>query len=92
VGSFEGRIRRAAFEVLAAFHCHNGRFSGLEEEALFKKMAKLDEDLQAMMEANPDLEEIYTEEMGEAPGSVVYLPRAPTEEDWARAKELADKK
>jgi hypothetical protein len=64
----------------------------LEEEALFKKMAKLDEDLQAMMEDNPDLEEIYTEEMGEAPGSVVYLPRAPTEEDWARAKELADKK
>ena len=64
----------------------------MEEEALFKEMAKVDKDLQAMIEDDPDLEEIYTEEMGEAPGSVVYLPRAPTEEEWARAKELADKK
>ena len=64
----------------------------MEEEALFKEMARLDKDLQDMIEAYPDLEEIYTEELGEAPGSVVYLPRAPTEEDWARATELADKK
>ena len=64
----------------------------MEEEALFKEMAKLDAELQAMIEADPELEEIYAEEMGEAPGSVVYLPRAPTPEDWARARELANRK
>ena len=64
----------------------------MEEEALFKEMAKLDADLLAMIEADPELEEIYAEEMGEAPGSVVYLPRAPTPEDWARARELANRK
>jgi hypothetical protein len=64
----------------------------MEEEALFKEMAKLDRELLAMIEADPKLEEIYAEEMGEAPGSVVYLPRAPTPEDWARARELADRK
>ena len=67
-------------------------FFEMEEEALFKEMAKLDADLLAMIEADPELEEIYVEEMGEAPGSVVYLPRAPTPEDWARARELADRK
>jgi hypothetical protein len=65
-------------------------FFKMEEEALFKEMAKLDAELQAMIEADPELEEIYAEEMGEAPGSVVYLPRAPTPEDWARARELAN--
>ena len=55
-------------------------------------MAKLDADLLAMIEADPELGEIYAEEMGEAPGSVVYLPRAPTPEDWARARELANRK
>jgi len=67
-------------------------FFEMEEEALFKEMAKLDRELLAMIEADPELEEIYVEEMGEAPGSVVYLPRAPTPEDWARARELADRK
>jgi hypothetical protein len=55
----------------------------MEDEELFKEMAKLDRELQAMIDSDPDLEEIYLEELGEAPGSVVYLPRAPTEEDWA---------
>ena len=64
----------------------------MEEEALFKEMAKLDAELQAMIKSDPELEEIYVEEMGEAPGSVVYLPRAPTPEDWARAQELANRK
>ena len=64
----------------------------MEEETLFKEMAKLDAKLQAMIKADPELEEIYVEEMGEAPGSVVYLPRAPTPEDWARAQELANRK
>lgn len=67
-------------------------FFEMEEETLFKEMAKLDRELQAMIEADPKLEEIYAEEMGEAPGSVVYLPRAPTPEDWARARELANRK
>ena len=67
-------------------------FFEMEEEALFKEMAKLDRELQAMIEADPELEEIYVEEMGEAPGSVVYLPRAPTPEDWAKAAELAKQK
>ncbi len=64
----------------------------MDEKELFKEMAKLDDELQAMIEADPELEEIYVEEMGEAPGSVVYLPRAPTQEDWARARELANQK
>jgi hypothetical protein len=64
----------------------------MEEEALFKEMARVDRDLQALIEADPDLEETYLEELGEAPGSVVYLPRAPTPEDWARAEELANRK
>jgi hypothetical protein len=64
----------------------------VEEEALFKEMAKLDMELQEMIEANPELEEIYLEMMGEAPGSVVYLPRSPTAEDWARALELSKQK
>ena len=64
----------------------------MEEKELFREMARLDAELQAMIEANPELEEIYAEEMGEAPGSVVYLPRAPTPEDWARALELANRK
>ena len=64
----------------------------MEEVALFKEMARLDRELQAMIEADPELGEIYAEEMGEAPGSVVYLPRAPTPEDWARARELANRK
>ena len=55
-------------------------------------MAKLDRELMAMIEEDPELGEIYAEEMGEAPGSVVYLPRSPTPEDWARARELADRK
>jgi len=45
-----------------------------------------------MIEADPELEEIYAEEMGEAPGSVLYLPRAPTADDWAKAAELAKQK
>ena len=64
----------------------------MEEKELFKEMAKLDADLLAMIEADPELGEIYAEEMGEAPGSVVYLPRAPTPDDWARARELANRK
>jgi hypothetical protein len=64
----------------------------MEEKELFKEMARLDAELQAMIEADPELEEIYAEEMSEAPGSVVYLHRAPTIEDWARARELANRK
>jgi hypothetical protein len=37
----------------------------------------------------PELEEIYVSEMGENIDSVVHLPRMPTEEDWAKAEELA---
>ena len=64
----------------------------MDEKELFKEMAELDRELQAMIEADPELEEIYGEELGEAPGSVLYLPRAPTPEDWARARELANRK
>jgi hypothetical protein len=64
----------------------------MEEEALFKEMAWLDREIQALIESNPELEEVYAEEMGEAPGSVLYLPRAPTPEDWALAQELANRK
>lgn len=64
----------------------------MEVETIFKEMAKLDADLLAMIAKDPELEEIYAEEMGEAPGSVLYLPRAPTPEDWARARELANRK
>ena len=64
----------------------------MEEKELFKEMAKLDRELLAMIEADPELGEVYAEEMGEAPGSVVYLPRAPTPEDWARAQELANRR
>jgi len=64
----------------------------MEEKELFKEMAKLDRELLAMIEADPELGEVYAEEMGEAPGSVVYLPRVPTPEDWARAQELASRK
>jgi hypothetical protein len=68
------------------------RWFEMEEEALFKEMAKLDMEFQALIESNPELEEIYIEELGETPGSVVYLPRAPTPEDGARALELAKQK
>jgi hypothetical protein len=64
----------------------------MEVEELFKEMAKVDRELLAMIDADPDLGEIYAEELGEAPGSVVYLPRAPTPEDWAKAAELAERK
>ena len=64
----------------------------MEEATLFREMAKIDSELQAMIEVDPELEEIYVEELGEAPGSVLYLPRAPTPEDWARALELANRK
>ncbi len=67
-------------------------FFKMDETELFKEMAKLDVELQAMIAVDPELEEIYAEELGEAPGSVVYLPRAPTLEDWARARELANRK
>jgi hypothetical protein len=67
-------------------------FFDMEVETIFREMAKLDADLQAMIEADPELEEIYAEEMGEAPGSVIYLPRAPTPDDWAKAAELAKQK
>ena len=64
----------------------------MEEKELFKEMAKLDRELLAMIEEDPELGEIYSQELGEAPGSVVYLPKAPTPEDWARARELADRR
>ena len=64
----------------------------MEVETIFSEMAKLDRELQAMIEADPGLEEIYVEELGEASGSVLYLPRAPTPEDWAKAAELAKQK
>jgi len=64
----------------------------MEEKELFKEMAKLDRELLAMIEEDPELGEIYSQELGEAPGSVVYLPEAPTPADWARARELADRK
>ena len=64
----------------------------MEVEMIFREMAKLDADLLAMIEADPELEEIYVEELGEALGSVFYLSRAPTPEDWARAQELANRK
>ncbi len=64
----------------------------MEEATLFREMAKIDSELQAMIAVDPELEEIYVEEFGEDPGSVLYLPRAPTPEDWARAQELANRK
>jgi len=64
----------------------------MEVETIFREMAELDRALQAMIEADPGLEEIYVEELGEASGSVLYLPRAPTPEDWAKAAELAKQK
>ncbi|MCK9565397.1 MAG: hypothetical protein M0Q43_05040 [Methanothrix sp.] len=64
----------------------------MEVEMIFSEMAKLDAELQAMIKADPELEEIYVEELGEPPGSVLYLPRAPTQEDWAKAAELAKQK
>ena len=64
----------------------------MEEKELFKEMAKLDRELLAMIEEDPELGEIYSQELGEAPGSVVYLSEAPTPADWARARELADRK
>lgn len=64
----------------------------MDEAELYREMARLDMELLAMIEADPDLEEIYAEEMGEASDSVLYLPQAPTPEDWARAQELANKK
>jgi hypothetical protein len=64
----------------------------MEVETIFREMAKLDADLLAMIAVDPELEEIYVEELGEAPGSVLYLPRAPTPEDWDRARELANRK
>jgi hypothetical protein len=64
----------------------------MDEMELFKEMAKIDDELQAMIEADPELEEIYAEEMGEDLGSVLYLPRAPTADDWAKAAELAKQK
>ena len=64
----------------------------MEVETIFSEMAELDRELQAMIEADPELEEIYVEELGEASGSVLYLPRAPTPEDWAKAAELAKQK
>ena len=77
--SFRGRASRP------------GRFQ-MDEKELFREMARLDTELLAMIEADPELGEVYAEEMGEAPGSVVYLPEAPTPADWARARELADRK
>lgn len=64
----------------------------MDEKELFREIARLDAELLAMIEADPELGEVYAEEMGESPGSVVYLPRAPTPEDWARAQELASRK
>jgi hypothetical protein len=64
----------------------------MEVEELFKEIVKVDRELLAMIDADPDLGEIYAEELGEAPGSVVYLPRVPTPEDWARARELAERR
>ena len=64
----------------------------MDVETIFSEMAKLDRELQAMIEADPELEAIYVEELGEASGSVLYLPRAPTPEDWAKAADLAKQK
>jgi len=64
----------------------------MDEKELFREMARLDTELLAMIEEDPELGEIYSQELGEAPGSVVYLPDAPTPADWARARELADRK
>jgi hypothetical protein len=53
------------------------------ETELFEKMAKLDKEILEMIEQDPELVEKYIEEMeGEQPGEVVYLPRAPTKEEW----------
>ncbi len=64
----------------------------MDEKELFREMARLDTELLAMIEEDPELGEIYSQELGEAPGSVVYLPNAPTPADWARARELASRK
>ena len=37
---------------------------GMEEKELFQEMAKLDRELLAMIEADPELGEVYAEEMG----------------------------
>jgi hypothetical protein len=55
------------------------------ESELFKEMAKLDKEILKMIDKDPDLAEVYSEEMGEQPGDVVYLPRSPTKEEWALA-------
>jgi hypothetical protein len=52
------------------------------ESELFKEMAKLDKQILEMIDKDPDLAEVYSEEMGEQPGDVVYLPRNPTKEEW----------
>jgi hypothetical protein len=86
---------RYVFEMLpASFTVVLQRFGEIRDggKELFREMARLDAELQAMIEADPELEEIYAEEMGEVAGSVIYLPEAPTPEDWARAQELANRK
>ena len=52
------------------------------ESELFEKMAKLDKEILELIEKDPDLAEMYAEEIGEQPGDIVYLPRMPTKEEW----------
>lgn len=52
------------------------------ESELFEKISKLDREILELIEKDPDLAEKYIREIGEQPGSVVYLPRMPTKEEW----------
>ena len=54
-----------------------------------KELAELDARIYAMVDANPDLANLYKELMGEDLDAVFVLPRAPTAEDWAAAERLA---
>ena len=60
----------------------------MEQIDLYSELAKIEVELDRLMKAQPELEEIYCSVMGEQPGEIVYLPRIPTAEDVARAKAL----
>jgi hypothetical protein len=62
----------------------------MKETDLYSEMAKVDSLLMELIDDDPELGEVYAELMDEEPGSVVYLPRAPTAEELARAQELAN--
>lgn len=62
----------------------------MKENELYSEMARVDSLLMELIDDDPELGEVYAELMDEEPGSVVYLPRMPTAEELARARELAN--